>query len=459
MTNRRYRILFWFILLFSLVIRLAPLLGNNVLFAGDQARDALAVKELLVDRQFPLVGPPTSLFGTYDGALWYYFLAIGYALFSLHPFGAVLLVLVISVATTGILMEKIKKELSPEVGLLSGLTLSGVWDFFMLTRSAAPPFVVVFMTLILILILVDMLAGKNRVLLAATLVGLGMHVEVAATIVPFLLFLSVTGWMFLRRRLSLVSFFLGVAAIAVSFLPHFVFEIQTNFSQTRAVVAEFRKPGGSFAASSAQQMTLSLSHAVARGVFPANRALSVFAFSAVALLAIRHRNRFVARFIGLTVLFIFLAWGFFSTNQLWNYWHTLAIAPLVFVAFLLGSITLGGRLGTILIAAVVAVQLATFTTRLGEWNRTSTTDLRLLRHELQRIDEIYQTANGRQFSFRNNLATMYDTSFSYLFWWYGRTHYGYLPCRFIKWGSIVLSASWEEPCGAEPLLFQAKDSP
>ena len=57
-------------------------------------------------------------------------------------------------------------------------------------------------------------------------------------------------------------------------------------------------------------------------------------------------------------------------------------------------------------------------------------DPSILHNELAAIDWVYKKADGKGFYVYNYLPSVYDFPYQYLFWWYGRKHYGYVPCEY-----------------------------
>ena len=57
-------------------------------------------------------------------------------------------------------------------------------------------------------------------------------------------------------------------------------------------------------------------------------------------------------------------------------------------------------------------------------------DPSLLKNELTAIDWVYQKSDGKGFYVYTYLPSVLDYPYQYLFWWYGRKKYGYLPCEF-----------------------------
>ena len=68
-------------------------------FLGDEGRDVLVVKRILVDHKFTLLGPATSIGNMYLGPLYYYLMIIPMALSCLNPLGPAMKVALFGVIT------------------------------------------------------------------------------------------------------------------------------------------------------------------------------------------------------------------------------------------------------------------------------------------------------------------------------------------------------------------------
>lgn len=87
------------ILVLATILRVYDLPGYMT-FLGDEGRDAIIVKKLLVEWELPFIGPPTSVGNIYLGPLYYYMMAFAMTVFWLNPMGAALMVAIIGVLTT-----------------------------------------------------------------------------------------------------------------------------------------------------------------------------------------------------------------------------------------------------------------------------------------------------------------------------------------------------------------------
>jgi 4-amino-4-deoxy-L-arabinose transferase-like glycosyltransferase len=78
-------------------------IGDYMTFLGDEGRDALVVRDIVLGRHFPLIGPGTSVGSMYLGPLYYYLIAPSLFLANYSPVGPSVFVALLGVATVGLL--------------------------------------------------------------------------------------------------------------------------------------------------------------------------------------------------------------------------------------------------------------------------------------------------------------------------------------------------------------------
>ncbi len=72
-------------------------------FLGDEGRDALVMRNIVLGRHFPLIGPGTSIGNMYLGPLYYYLVAPSLLISGFSPLGPAVEVAVIGILTVGLL--------------------------------------------------------------------------------------------------------------------------------------------------------------------------------------------------------------------------------------------------------------------------------------------------------------------------------------------------------------------
>src|SRR3990167_9342925 len=96
--NPREAFLIFIILLIGASFRLYRI-GEYMIFLGDEGRDAIVVRRLLVNFDPILIGPGTSIGNMYLGPLYYYMIAPALLLANFSPVGPSVFVAILGVGT------------------------------------------------------------------------------------------------------------------------------------------------------------------------------------------------------------------------------------------------------------------------------------------------------------------------------------------------------------------------
>src|SRR3989304_5159037 len=86
------------ILLAGAFLRLYKI-ADYMTFLGDEGRDVLVVKRMIVDHKFTLLGPTASVGGFFLGPIYYYFMLPFLFLWRLDPVGPAVMVALFGIAT------------------------------------------------------------------------------------------------------------------------------------------------------------------------------------------------------------------------------------------------------------------------------------------------------------------------------------------------------------------------
>lgn len=225
------------IFLLAFFLRAQETLSNNFLFLIDQGRDLLAVKSIVFDHKLTLIGPYTSLGGVFQGPLYYYLLAIPTVLFDGDPWGSVLLMLVISLATVVLASFWIYKRFGKTAGIITLVLFSFAPQAIAAATFSWNPHPMWLLIVIFILSFYEVNTGRQKMsFLMWPAVTLMFHFEMAlgvyffiATLLYFFLF---------NRRIILNKLFLGGFFVSLIFLaPQLLFDFRHDFLMTKSVVA------------------------------------------------------------------------------------------------------------------------------------------------------------------------------------------------------------------------------
>lgn len=122
---------FWIILVLAIFLRFFRL-EENFIFSGELGHNFLAIKSAFINRQIPLVGPPTSHPWLSFGPLFYWLFGPLLVLSSFNPLSAAYFGALIGILTIILNFLVTKKIFGEKVALFSSLliTISPLWNNF-----------------------------------------------------------------------------------------------------------------------------------------------------------------------------------------------------------------------------------------------------------------------------------------------------------------------------------------
>jgi 4-amino-4-deoxy-L-arabinose transferase-like glycosyltransferase len=205
-------------------------------FLGDEGRDALIVKRMIVDGKWTLLGPTASVGGFFMGPIYYYFMAPFLWLWNFNPVGPAIMVALFGIATIYLVYYVGKRIFGAEVGIIA----SGLYALSPLvisySRSSWNPNIVPFFGILLFFFLWDVVANHHwkRLFWIGIIFGIGLQLHYT--------FLSLFGVIFIwfllygRKRSYVKHYFLGIVGFLVGFSPFLAFEIRHGFMNIRSIV-------------------------------------------------------------------------------------------------------------------------------------------------------------------------------------------------------------------------------
>lgn len=432
MRNKKiFLIIFWAILLFSFLLRLLPTRNNNFYFTMDQGLDAVDSREIWARRQILLTGSPTAIVGLFTGPFWYYFVSLGYLIFNGHPFGPLFLHIFISSLLTALVMWKLA-PLSFSLSLLTGISLQIFWPFFDTSRYSFNPFLLVILAYILIFLLIEAIEKKEKsFILAAIPVGLAFHSEVATFPVFLALYLLAGAWLLWRRLLLKKNFFISVLVISAFFIPTIIFEFSSNFSQTHVLINQFISKNDVVSGTNFNFISWKFLEMVGETTLPQTKTIGAIIFLALTFFFLSRKkiNPLIKHFAILSLILTGLSFAWFASNKGWQTWHTVYLSPLLFTSLVILMLGSKSKIGLLFFSVIIFFQAIFFAKTYLEYFYPSS-DPSLLINEIKAVDWVYQKSEGKEFYVYNYLPSVLDYPYQYLFWWYGRKKYGYLPCEF-----------------------------
>src|SRR5690349_5430746 len=124
----KVKLRWWHVLLIGILalgayLRLHDIAGYMT-FLGDEGRDVLIVKRMIVDHKFTLLGPTASVGGFFLGPIYYYFMLPFVWASGMNPAGAAVMVGLFGIATVILLYKAGKDMFDVYVGLMAALLYS-----------------------------------------------------------------------------------------------------------------------------------------------------------------------------------------------------------------------------------------------------------------------------------------------------------------------------------------------
>lgn len=196
-------------------------ISEYMTFLGDEGRDVLVVKHMIVDGDLTLLGPTASVGGFYLGPVYYYFMVPFLWLWNLDPTGPAVMVALFGVATIYLLYSSGRDFFGVRAGLAAAALYALSPLAISMGRSSWNPNIVPFFSLLLIYLL-----WKKRFhFWAGVVIGIGLQLHyLFLFLIPVAIILS-------RPRYWL---WLGAGAI-LGFSPFLAFELLKGFPNTQTI--------------------------------------------------------------------------------------------------------------------------------------------------------------------------------------------------------------------------------
>ncbi len=241
--EKSYFILAILTLILAAFLRLYKI-SDYMIFLGDEGRDAIIVKDILINHHFPLIGPPTSVGNIYLGPLYYYMMAVSFAVSNLNPTAASVMNALIGVLTVALIYIIGKLWFGRLAGLIGAFLYAISPVTIAYSNFSWNPNPTPFFALLAIFSLYKLKKGGNFLWLIMTGVMIGVAVQMhylALILIPITVILWVYEiWYRKSQKQKINNSISGTLFGAFAFLlvmsPLFWFDLRHNFLNYRAVV-------------------------------------------------------------------------------------------------------------------------------------------------------------------------------------------------------------------------------
>ena len=427
------------ILFLGLLYRLALTGGGNFLFNMDNARDFVDIREMIETGKLRLTGPTSAVDGFYNGPAWYYLLAIPYILTGGNPYGAILLQIILW-AIGGFFLLKLVKGF----GIFAMICVGLVWvasNYIVLANVYSfNPNPVTLLTPLFIYLLVEYLKKSKGIFIVSAFLlgGLFFNFEMNFGIfTPVIIVVSI--FLTNKKQFGDKYFWIGAALFIGTLLPQVLFDIRHQFIMSKAIIRY-------------------LSEGTGRGFSPIDRFKTIWdsfydtfratmmnqklLATAVLILSLPVFRKFLQKREDTTALvssvYILVPFiGYLIIPVTVSPWHLGGpmAALLILTGFVISGLWryyffgkgIAAILSTLLIFYSISNIINFFLNDLGK----PSNDPSLYKNEIAAIDYVYKYAKGQNFRVYPYLPSVYDYPYQYLFWWYGKNKYGYIPGEYV----------------------------
>lgn len=415
---------------------------NDIYFGIDQATGSFAVKEIL-NGNLKLIGPTTSFPGLRHGVLYYYLYAPFYLFGNGDPAFAAIFLRVVNALGVFLIFLLSSVLFNKYVGVLAAILYAVSFEQTQFALYFNHPSLSITSILIMYLGLALLIFRKKTFGLVIALFGLGLSIQfefiLTYLFIPFLLIL------FLYRKsipcINKKIIFFGLLTFIMTVTTFLIAEIKFSFKSFKLLPELLFENNN----------TKSLYKIFSTYFFETGQ---VIKFSLISLDKLRLPASLLILFSFLVLLFskskkelIFLAIWFFSSvivyfvtggedlKVLIIQYHPnagVSLSLFIFVSFLLYM--LGRKVHFILtILIILLISWLNFSmiqkiNPYGSMPEINAQSFMLLSDEKKVLDFIYEDAAGQPFAVKGiTMPYIINTTWSYLFEWYGFQKYGYLP--------------------------------
>ncbi|MEO8581138.1 MAG: hypothetical protein ABI425_01000 [Patescibacteria group bacterium] len=432
------------VLFFVLLLLKLYFIGHNdVFFFFDQSRDAFVSRQIFEKGDLKLQGPSAS--GTndtvYHGVLYYYVIGPIYTIFNGNPFYVDVTLAFLTTFNLVVFYLLVKKFSASKVAaFIASVMLAVSFDGIVTNTWLSNPILTYSLLILFYYSLWRFVSERSTFYFYLTALFLGLaNQSLISTIYLWgvtMVSIALVFWLDRRHQVKTLSlkklflfFTLYLFCVSTILLTQFKLARAGIFTLEALSKASSEKQASVFTCS--VSTLLALSRKVNNSFFPQYYYASVLTFIAILAIFIRKNSKkkilFVLLWLSspfwLTLLHDRDSYHIFIGIEACIYLVT-GVALSAFTRTKLGLLGVAIFLIIIILSQLQAIMHAKSEKTTQFWVERGA----LLSDELALIDKTYQLANGRQFTI--STATnpyLINTTWSYLYDWYGKGKYNYLP--------------------------------
>lgn len=437
------KILAILILIFAIAVLVRFLyFPDNIYFGFDQARDAFAALEILYG-DLKLVGPTTAFPGLHHGVLYYYILAPFYGLGQMSPEFTAAAWRIFNALGVFLIFYLTKTLFDRKTALFASLLYTVSFEQTQFAIFLHHPSLADLSMMLMYLGFALVIFSKKYFGLLLAFLGLGSSIQfefpLIYLVIPFALVVLIFHKDFLKipKKIVLLSCLIFIFSISTFILS----ELKYNFPTFHGLLAltQFNPNKNLETIFSTYFYTVSrmLSFNFSND-WPITSALGTLLLAVFIWFLKIKEYRPKLLFLGIwffSLLVTFMINGGVSDlgkNVPLFYPNVgVSVSLLIFTGFLLSKLYERQKLAAILATLLIIfanLQMVKTQNPNGTISEIDVQQGMLLGDQKKVLDYIYQDANGEAFAVKGITMPLFiNTTWSYLFEWYGRQKYGYLP--------------------------------
>jgi hypothetical protein len=414
--------------LVAFLLRIFPLLQNNLSFHFDMSRDAFVAEQIWKNFDVKIQGPATSTAGLFHGVLYYYLIAPFYAISQGNPWFVSLVLAAIN-STTVIPLYLLGKSFFKSVqwGLLVTVLFVSSFEAIQYGPWLSNPQPAVVTSAWFFYFLFQWIQGrKSAFVMVCLLAALSMQFQFfllylffVILITPFLFKLSV-------KPLQLILGVMGIG-IVLSTMIASVFAFGGPL-QTINSLSAFSDTKGSLDANFTDLLLLyinNLSKVFTNNLFPLNVFIGGILFLVTTIWLVIKKELFI-----LLGIFSSLIMFFFGGHS--NVYANIALVPPTLLGFVYLIKSISIKYKPVVLVILVGVMISNFYMTFkavpkGQYLLVIQPDM-ILRNQLALVDQTYLLSDGKPFAINSLTVPLWtNTTWAYLYHYYGFKKYGYVP--------------------------------
>ncbi|MDP3998536.1 MAG: glycosyltransferase family 39 protein [bacterium] len=224
------------ILLLGAFLRLYRI-ADYMTFLGDEGRDVLVVKRMIVDHKFTLLGPTASVGGFFLGPIYYYFMLPFLWIFKLNPVGPAVMVALFGIATIFLVYKLGKDFFGTGAGIIAAVLYAISPVVITYSHSSWNPNLVPFFSILTLFTFYKAVTKKSNIffVLGGIFFGINLQLHYLASFLGVMMVVYLVLMEARKLKLFLGHAFLSGIGFIIGFSPFLAFELRHGFPNIQTI--------------------------------------------------------------------------------------------------------------------------------------------------------------------------------------------------------------------------------